>query len=45
MRLIMARVLYSFDLELCPESENWTDQRAFTVWEKKPLICKLKAVN
>ncbi|KAF2687258.1 cytochrome P450 [Lentithecium fluviatile CBS 122367] len=45
MRLIIARVLLSFDLELCPESEHWTDQYCYTLWEKKPLMCKLKTVN
>ncbi|KAF2712060.1 cytochrome P450 [Pleomassaria siparia CBS 279.74] len=42
MRLIIAKVLFNFDLELCPESANWADQRIFTLWEKKPLLCKLK---
>jgi len=45
LRLIMATVLYHFDLELCPESEGWEDQQTYILWEKKPLICKLKAVN
>jgi cytochrome P450 len=45
MRLIMAKVLYSFDLELCPESYDWDDQNTYILWEKKPLICKLKAVK
>jgi hypothetical protein len=42
---MVAGVLLSFDLEICPESENWKDQRCFTLWEKKPLMCKLKAVK
>ncbi|KAF2191204.1 cytochrome P450 [Zopfia rhizophila CBS 207.26] len=42
MRLILAKVLYNFDLELCPESENWTDQEAYTLWEKHPLILNLQ---
>jgi cytochrome P450 len=45
MRLIMAKVLYAFDFELAPESEDWNDQETFILWQKKPLICKLKAVN
>ncbi|KAH5023299.1 hypothetical protein HBH70_064800 [Parastagonospora nodorum] len=45
MRLIMAKILYNFDLELNPESEGWEDQQTFILWEKKPLMCKLKAVN
>ncbi|TLD09770.1 hypothetical protein PspLS_11616 [Pyricularia sp. CBS 133598] len=44
MRLIMSRVLLRFDIEkLDPVSENWlTEQHAFTVWEKGPLMIKLK---
>jgi cytochrome P450 len=45
MRLIIAKVLYHFDIELCPESNDWDDQNTYILWEKKPLICKLKAVN
>ncbi|KAI8937337.1 hypothetical protein NX059_006543 [Plenodomus lindquistii] len=44
MRLLIAKVLYNFDLELCPESKDWSDQRTFILWEKKPLMCKLTAV-
>lgn len=45
MRLIVAKVLYAFDLELTPESRDWADQQTFILWEKKPLLCKLHAVN
>jgi cytochrome P450 len=45
MRLVMAKVLYAFDFELAPESDNWKDQETFILWQKKPLMCKLKAVN
>jgi cytochrome P450 len=45
MRLIIAKVLYHFDLDLCPESYGWDDQNTYLLWEKKPLMCKLKAVN
>ncbi|KAH8838541.1 hypothetical protein MCOR27_008396 [Pyricularia oryzae] len=42
MRLIFAKLLWNFDIELCPESDNWTDQRIFTLWEKHPLMVKFK---
>ena len=42
MRIIFARVLWNFDLELCEESANWKDQKSYVVWEKAPLMCKLK---
>lgn len=45
MRLIAAKVFYNFDIELCPESENWTDQKTYVLWEKHPLMCKLKTVK
>ncbi|KAF2872073.1 cytochrome P450 [Massariosphaeria phaeospora] len=46
LRLIMAKVLYNFDIELRPESDNWIDrQRVFNLWEKPPLLCKLKPVH
>lgn len=42
MRMILARVLWNFDLELQPESENWvTDNRTYTLWEKGDLKVKL----
>lgn len=42
MRLIFAKLLWNFDIELCPESDNWTDQRIFILWEKHPLMVKFK---
>jgi cytochrome P450 len=45
MRLIMAKVLYAFDFELANEEEDWRDQQTYILWQKKPLICKLKVVN
>ncbi|CAN9137705.1 unnamed protein product [Alternaria alternata] len=45
MRLIIAKTLYNFDIELCPESNNWEEQATYILWEKKPLVCKLRPVN
>ncbi|KAJ6000069.1 hypothetical protein N7481_000478 [Penicillium waksmanii] len=42
MRMILARVLWNFDMELCPESKGWEKQRSFLLWEKTPLLCILK---
>lgn len=41
MRLILARVLWAFDLELQPESRNWMVQPAFALWDKPPLMVKI----
>ncbi|KAI0414198.1 cytochrome P450 [Xylaria grammica] len=45
MRLMLALVYFKFDLELCEESRGWTQQRAFVLWEKKPLMCRLKPTS
>jgi cytochrome P450 len=45
MRLIMAKVLYNFDFDLCPESDDWLNQDSYTLWEKHPLMVKLKSVQ
>ncbi|KAL9950029.1 hypothetical protein D7B24_001162 [Verticillium nonalfalfae] len=45
MRLILARVLYDFDLELAPQSEGWLEtQKAYSLWNKPPLEIKLTPV-
>jgi cytochrome P450 len=40
--LVLARVLWNFDLELCDESKEWHQQKSYTLWEKPPLMCKVK---
>lgn len=42
MRLILAKMMYKFDLQLASESKDWLDQKVFLVWEKKPLMVKIK---
>lgn len=41
-RVILARVLWSFDLKFHEKSGEWDKQRSYLLWEKPPLICKLK---
>jgi cytochrome P450 len=41
MRIILARLIWNFDLELSEESENWANQKVFLLYEKPPLIVKL----
>ncbi|KAL1984736.1 hypothetical protein VTN96DRAFT_8769 [Rasamsonia emersonii] len=43
MRLILAKVLWHFDLSLCDESADWADQKVYMLWEKKPLMVRLAA--
>lgn len=45
MRVILARLLWNFDLRLCPESEGWHRQYTYTLWEKPPLMCQLRDVR
>ena len=39
---IATRVLWNFDMELSAESERWLDQKMWSLWDKKPLMVKLK---
>lgn len=45
MRVILARLLWNFDLELCEESGHWDQQYTYTLWEKPPLMCRLRDVR
>ncbi|KAI4643954.1 hypothetical protein J4E85_010836 [Alternaria conjuncta] len=46
LRIIAARFIWNFDLELQVGSHGWPDnQRAFFVWEKDPLWVQLKEVE
>ncbi|KAJ4375373.1 hypothetical protein N0V83_002459 [Neocucurbitaria cava] len=45
MRLIMAKLLFNFDLELVHPDHEWTkEQKVFTLWEKPSLMVRLKPV-
>lgn len=48
MRLILARIIYNFDMELAdvPENYDWMKkQRVYNFWEKGPLYVHLKPVR
>lgn len=42
IRLILCKLLYHFDLTLCPESSTWTNQKVYFLWDKPPLMVTLK---
>ncbi|KAL9105820.1 MAG: hypothetical protein Q9227_009076 [Pyrenula ochraceoflavens] len=43
MRLILARLLFAFDLEAAEKpAGKWEDQKSWILWEKMPLMVKLK---
>ncbi|KAJ5566018.1 Cytochrome P450 [Penicillium sp. DV-2018c] len=41
MRLILARMIWNFDMELCADSREWIKQLSFVVWDKGSLNVKL----
>jgi len=46
MRLILAKVLFNFDLDLVDKTHDWMkDQKFYTLWEKPSLMVKLKPVQ
>lgn len=45
MRLIIAKLLWSFDLQLCDQQSDWLDQKLFLTWEKMSLMVKVKAIE
>lgn len=45
MRTILVAVLLHFDLKLDEGSSDWTDQKIYTLWEKKPLGCTLTSAK
>ncbi|OHF00679.1 isotrichodermin C-15 hydroxylase [Colletotrichum orchidophilum] len=45
MRLILARIVYDFDLQLGEGNGPWIEkQRAFGLWDRIPLSVRLKSV-
>lgn len=45
MRLILAKVVYNFDLRIAEDSRDWLKgQKAYIVWEKPPLNVYLTPV-
>lgn len=46
MRLIVAKLLFNFDLELVDKETDWLEgQKVFTLWEKPALMVKLHPVR
>jgi hypothetical protein len=46
MRMALCKLLYRFDLELAPESENWLDgQLTFGTRSKPPLMAYVKKAS
>lgn len=45
MKLVLARIIFNFDLELVNEKQNWLDQKVFTLWRKHPLMMRIKDIK
>lgn len=43
-KILLARLLVTFDMELMPESLDWNQQKVFLLWEKRPLWIKFTEV-
>lgn len=42
MRLVLARILFNFDMVLRAESRHWLEnQKAYNIWSKPPLHIRL----
>ncbi|KAF6804801.1 cytochrome p450 [Colletotrichum sojae] len=37
MRVILARVIWNFDMKVADDSTDWTEQKLFGLWKKGPL--------
>ncbi len=46
MRIILARLIFDFDIKMADESENWIKrQKAYTLWDRVPLQVYLTPVR
>ncbi|KAK4039424.1 cytochrome P450 [Parachaetomium inaequale] len=46
MRLIMARIIFEFDMELADQCRDWLkNARVYTIWEKEPLYVRFTPVK
>lgn len=42
MRLVLARLLFNFDIEATPAVQGWLNQKVHILWMKQPLWIKLR---
>ncbi|KAL7916750.1 putative cytochrome P450 oxygenase [Trichoderma velutinum] len=45
MRVILARLIWNFDVVLCEEAKEWDQQKSYTLWEKRQLLCTLRDIR
>jgi hypothetical protein len=44
MRLILALIIFNFDMKLDPHSREWIQQKNFILWQVPPLKVYLEPV-
>ena len=45
MRVILARLVWNFDMELCKQSQNWVEgMKVFMIYQRPPLMVRLTPV-
>jgi hypothetical protein len=42
MRLVIARLVWEFDIELHDKQTDWTDQEVYWSWKKPALMVQLR---
>lgn len=45
MRVVLATVIWHFDLELAAPDVDWADQKTYTSWNQNPLPIFLKSAR
>lgn len=45
MRLILAKLMWNFDMRLREDCRDWSNQLSYTLWQKDPLMVTLTPVQ
>lgn len=45
MRLILAKILFNFDIELADKEKDWIDHKSYVLWDKPALDIYLTPVR
>lgn len=45
MKLILARIIYNFDIQLADEENDWMKQDTYILWDKGPLPVYLTPIK
>lgn len=45
MKLILARIIYNFDIQLVDEENDWMKQDTYILWDKGPLPVYLTPIR